>query len=281
MNQRRSVWMLVVLIAAPGLLFGQGAAEDYAQNCAMCHSIGGGPLVGPDLAGMDGRRERSWLIRFIVDPQAVIDSGDAAAQEMVDQYQGMVMPASPGMTSERAAALADYVAAQSTGAEAPTEAPQPAAQAPFSEAEVESGRRLFRGEQALEAGGPACLACHDATALGGLGGGSLGPELSNVYARLGGRRGLEPWLAAPPTPTMSSLYRTHPLNEQEIHALAAYFEDRAADDGAPASAGSGPFLLLGIGGTVLLLFIFHLLWSRRFRGVRRRLVENYRMRGVQ
>ena len=280
MNQHCSIWMLAILTAAPGVLFGQSAAEDFAQSCAMCHSIGGGPLVGPDLAGMDERRERSWLIRFIVDPQAVIESGDAAAQEMVNQYQGMVMPASPGMTSERAAALADYVTAQSNGSEAPTEAPQPTAQAPFTEADVESGRRLFRGEQAFEAGGPACLACHDVSALGGLGGGSLGPDLSNVYARLGKRQGLEPWLSAPPTPTMSSLYRTRPLNEQEIHALAAYFADRAGDESS-APVGSGPFVLLGAGATVLLLFIFHLLWKERFRGVRRKLVENYRMRGVQ
>jgi mono/diheme cytochrome c family protein len=247
----------------------------------MCHSIGGGPLAGPDLAGMNERRERSWLVRFIVDPQAVVASGDAAAQEMVDQYQGMVMPALPGMTSERAAALIDYVAQQSSPAGSSTEAQQPAAQEPFTAAELELGRKLFRGEQALESGGAACLACHDVAALEGLGGGRLGPNLSNIYSRLGGRQGLEPWLSAPPTPTMSSLYRTRPLSEQEIQALAAYFEDRAADEGAADSAGSGSFLLLGVGGSVLLLSVFHLVWRERFRGVRRRLVENYRMRGVQ
>lgn len=280
MNRRFHSWMFVALLFTPCVLLGQTAAEDFAQSCAMCHSIGGGPLAGPDLAGMSERRERSWLIRFIVDPEAVIAVGDSAAQEMVDQYQGMVMPTLPGMTSERAAALIDHVAQQSSPAGSSTEAQQPAAQEPLTAAKVELGRKLFRGEQAFESGGAACLACHNVAGLDGLGGGKLGPSLNDIYSRLGGRQGLEPWLSAPPTPTMSSLYRTHPLNEQEIHALAAYFEDRAADE-ISASVGSGPFLLLGVGGTVLLLFIFHLLWKERFRGVRRRLVENYRMRGVQ
>ncbi len=121
-------FVLAGLAAMPVALLGQSPAEDFAQSCAMCHTIGGGPLAGPDLAGMSERRERSWLIRFIVDPQAVIDSGDPAAQEMVVQYQGMVMPALPGMTPERAAALIDYSAGHA--AEAPR---------------AEDGRGLHRG----------------------------------------------------------------------------------------------------------------------------------------
>ncbi len=96
MNAIKATWMLSAFAVWPALLAAQTPAEDYAQSCAMCHTIGGGPLAGPDLAGMSDRRERSWLIRFIVDPQAVIDSGDDAAQAMVDEYKGMVMPALPG-----------------------------------------------------------------------------------------------------------------------------------------------------------------------------------------
>ena len=265
----------------PAGLAAQSAAEDYQQSCAMCHTIGGGALAGPDLAGMSERRERSWLIRFIVDPQGVIDSGDAAAQAMVDEYKGMVMPALPGMTHERAAALVDYVREQAGGESdepAPSTESEPEA---FTAEDVGRGREVFRGVRPLDAGGAACLACHDIEGLEPMGGGTLGPNLTNVYERFGGRQGLESWLSAPPTPLMSSLYRTKPLSESEITALAAFFEDRAKDDTGPLGTRRGAFFLLGMAGTGLLLGLFHLVWRGRRQGVRRKLVQSYRLRGVR
>jgi hypothetical protein len=249
----------------------------------MCHTIGGGPLAGPDLAGMSERRERSWLVRFIVDPQAVIDSGDPVAQEMVDEYKGMVMPALPGMTPERAAAMIDHVAEQSGGAAVePPEIPEAKEpEAAFTQADVDAGHRLFRGDVAFENGGTACLACHDLGGLSWLGGGALGPELTRIYDQLGGRQGLTAWLSAPPTPTMNSLYRTRPLTEDEVRAFTAFFADRAAQEAPADSADRTQFLLLGLAGTGLLLLLFDRLWRKRFRGVRRRLVETSRMRGIQ
>lgn len=276
---------LAVPVAAPA----QTPAEDYQQSCAMCHTIGGGPLAGPDLAGMSERRERSWLIRFIVDPQAVIDSGDSAAQAMVDEYKGMVMPALPGMTHERAAALVDYVRAESAPpgegeSASATHAPSPAEKAPpepFTQQDIERGRELYLGVRSLEAGGAACLSCHDVKGLDSFGGGSLGPNLTEVYERFGGRQGLESWLSAPPTPLMSELYRTKPLSESEIAGLTAFFEERAADDSRGSGTWHGAFFLLGALGTGLLLGLFQLLWRNRLTGVRRKLVHNYRMRGAR
>jgi len=261
-------------------LLAQSPAEDYAQSCAMCHTIGGGPLAGPDLAGMSSRRERAWLVRFIVDPQAVVDSGDATARALVQNYQGMVMPAIPDMTPERATALVDYVRQQEgSGGAAKTGQGAPAALEPFTPLEVERGRAFFSGLTPFEAGGTGCIACHDTGDLPLLGGGSLGPSLTHVFKRLGGRKGLETWLASPPTPAMASLYRRRPLTEREIGALIAYFEDRAAGEAKPAAHAG--FLLLGSAGTALILLIFHLLWRERFHGVRARLVRQYRTRGVQ
>jgi len=307
MNRLRAIALALapVLLLDPTTASAQTPAEDFQQNCAMCHTIGGGPLAGPDLEGMSERRERSWLVRFIVDPQAVIDSGYPVAQEMVDQYQGMVMPASPGMTPERAAAIIDYVAAQSAETEPPesaeaaeAEEPDTAAEAPepepelspepapepepaFTAADVEAGLRLFRGDDPLQAGGTACLACHDLAGLSWLGGGALGPDLTGVWDRLGRRQGLTAWLSAPPTPTMSSLYRTRPLTEEEVHAFTALFADRAETADAAPSTSRLQLVLFGLLGTALLLLLFDRLWRKRFRSVRRRLVQTSRMRGAQ
>jgi mono/diheme cytochrome c family protein len=270
-----SVWF------APGMR-AQSAAEDYKKSCAMCHTIGGGPLAGPDLAGMSERRERSWLIRFIVDPQAVIGSGDATAKAMVDEYKGMIMPALPGMTHERAAALVDYVREQSSGkGDQPASSSSKREMEPLTSEDVERGRELFLGVRPLEAHGAACLACHDVNGLESMGGGRLGPNLTSVYERFGGRQGLESWLSAPPTPLMSSLYRTRPLSAREITAFVAFLEARPPGDTVSKGMRHGAFSMLGMLGTGLLLGIFHLLWRGRRRGVRGKLVQGYRMRGVQ
>jgi cytochrome c2 len=278
-----AVWATLALSIAPNLVWSQTPAEDFQRSCAMCHTVGGGPLAGPDLAGVSDRRERSWLIRFIVEPQAVIDSGDPAARAMVEQYQGMVMPPSPGMTPERAAALIDYIGGQSGGASTggSKEAAASESQAPFTAEQVQAGLELFRGDAKLEAGGPPCLSCHDVSGVGWLGGGALGPNLTDVYNRLGGRQGLTAWLSAPPTPSMSALYRDQPLSEKEVHALTAFLADRATQSDKASAAGRMQLFWLGLAGTAALLFLFERIWRNRFRGVRRRIVHSSQARGVQ
>ncbi len=58
--------------AAPG----QGATAGQAvfeQKCDACHTIGGGPLVGPDLAGTTDARDAEWLHAWITDPASLAE----------------------------------------------------------------------------------------------------------------------------------------------------------------------------------------------------------------
>jgi hypothetical protein len=41
------------------------STELFSRQCSSCHTIGKGDLVGPDLNGVTGRRDRAWLARFI------------------------------------------------------------------------------------------------------------------------------------------------------------------------------------------------------------------------
>ena len=61
----------------------------------------------------------------------------------------------------------------------------------------------------------------------------------------------------------------------------AFFADSAAQPREAFWAAKVQLLLLGFAGTALLLVLFERIWRNRFRGVRRRLVHNSRMRGVQ
>ena len=117
------------------------------------------------------------------------------------------------------------------------------------------------------------MACHTVRDLGSLSGGRLGPDLTRAYERLGGRTNMGAWLFAPATPTMAPLFQEHPLEQDEILALLAFFEDAAKKGGEDDTVALLNFFFLALGGMILLLAIFDAIWKGRFRSVRAALVE--------
>ena len=96
----------------------QDTPDYFKQNCTNCHTIGGGPLTGPDLKNVlqraqKNKKNRAWLIRFMMNPKAVIDSGDPYAQQMYEKSRRVLMPTLPGLTRERAEKLLDLIEAES------------------------------------------------------------------------------------------------------------------------------------------------------------------------
>jgi mono/diheme cytochrome c family protein len=262
----------VLLTASAPIALAQDPAQFFRQNCASCHTVGGGRITGPDLEGVTARKDRQWLVRFILNPKAVIDSGDPYAKQLLDEARGVIMPSLPGMNPALAEALLDLIEAESK-LEHSQFAGLQLSDRPFGPADVQRGHDLFTGEQRLATGGPPCLSCHSVGGVGALGGGKLGPDLTLVYERLNGRRGLGTWLAGPATPTMQTVFRDTPLAPGELDPLLAFFEDAArrrteADPVAPLT-----FFLLGLGGAIVGAFAFDLAWLHRFRSVRARLVE--------
>lgn len=274
------VWLL--LLASAGVARAQDVSEetvDYFQrNCASCHTVGGGKLVGPDLKGVTERAETKWAVDFILDPKGVIDSGDAYAQQILRESGGVYMPQTPGLTRSLAEKLVHLIEVESAKEKSRFAGLQ-LSDRPLTPADVELGRALFHGDQTLEAGGPACFSCHTVAGAHAFGGGRLGPDLTDAYARLDGRKALAAWLAAPPSVTMQPLYGDRALTGDEVLALVAYMKDQS-ETGRPGDD-SGPlgFLLAGVGGLVVALLGFDLVWRRRFRGVRRSLIARASLRG--
>ncbi len=65
--------------------------EIFLNNCAACHTIGKGKLVGPDLAGVTSRREKSWLKRQIKDPERLIAEKDPIAMQLLKEADNVPM----------------------------------------------------------------------------------------------------------------------------------------------------------------------------------------------
>jgi len=274
---------LPILIRATGVIFflcvlspsvfAQDPVADFKQNCTSCHTIGGGRLTGPDLKNVTQKKERDWLVRFMADPRAMIDSGDPYVLELYAQARNAVMPTLPGMTRGRAEALLTMIEEESKLEKSQFFGVH-ISERPFTENDVEQGSLLFKGSRPLKNGGPACISCHTVQGLGALGGGTLAPDLTTVFERYEGRKALSTWLSSPATPTMQSVFRNAPLDANEILPLVAFFQQtlqRNPEDTAPSRLN---FVLLGLGGTMVVLGFFDVLWKGRFRSVRRSLVHH-------
>lgn len=289
---RLAVVALLAATAAGGWLGDAGAqtAEDgkgiFQAQCSSCHTIGGGDLVGPDLAGVTARRDRAWLERFIQVPDQVLAEGDPVAAELLQKYNGVAMP-SLGLSDDEVASLIAYLEAEGGAAPpaeaAPTETvsasqdagaePAPVALAP---GDADKGKSLFTGAERFEDGGPPCMSCHSIAGIGALGGGALGPDLTGAYAKYGGAQGLSSVLATLPFPTMVPVFDGQPLTAQEQADLVSFLAEAAEAD-RPGWA-IGKLLLLSFGSAAVLTALALVAWRSRLVAVRRSLVKRSRPR---
>ena len=249
----------LLLASASGRAEGQDGAQIFKNTCQACHSIGGGRIVGPDLAGVSERRDEAWLISFVQHSRAVIKSGDSTAVALAAEYQGLSMPDWPLSDAEVRAVLA-YIAA--TTASAPATAPATAQ--PIT-GDPELGRLLFQGNTRFANGGPSCNSCHNVAHEDVIGGGVLAKDLTTVFSRLGGQ-GVRAVVGSPPFPVMQRAFQDRPLTEQEVNALVAFLEqtDVKASLHQPLDYGIRLFVA-GVLGATLLLGLYSLAWRKRKR----------------
>lgn len=267
---RPAAFLSLLLIFATGAS-AQDAAKLFEDNCAMCHAIGGPPGGAPDLKDVTKRRDHTWLVRFILNPDAAAKA-DADAAALVKQFDA-AMPAAEGVTAESVDALLRYIDAASGGSiGSPSQQTEPAVPAATA-IDIDAGRRLYDGHRTLAAGAPSCVSCHRLESVGGFGGGTLGPDLTRVHQRLGGRRAVATWLANPPTRVMRTVFRKRPLGSDESFAIAALLEDTSSHQASAAASRTPAFVGAGVVGALATLLLMGVVWSRRLRGVRRPLVN--------
>jgi cytochrome c2 len=244
----------------------------FATKCAACHTIGKGKTVGPDLKGVTSTENHAWLVKWISSPSALIKAGDPVATKLVKQYP-LQMP-DLGLSSGDVDAVLVYIAQQSGGAAASTQrAAVPAVAMPPGDAAV--GRELFVGGAKFHNGGPPCMSCHSISGIGALGGGTLGPDLTDAYRKYGGDAGLASFLTSVPTPTMNAVWSRQPLTPQEIADLTGFIKEASVAQ-RPLSA-IGRLALLGLLALIVIIAIGAFYWRKRLRGVRIPLVQRANM----
>ena len=74
-----------------GQLADRGEQLYQTKGCGGCHSIGGGRLTGPDLAGVTGRREYEWFLAMVQDPDSMLRE-DPVARRLFAEYMTPMLP---------------------------------------------------------------------------------------------------------------------------------------------------------------------------------------------
>ncbi|WP_205503027.1 c-type cytochrome [Rufibacter psychrotolerans] len=64
----------------------------FKNNCVQCHSVGSDVVVGPGLRDVHKRRSEAWLIKWIKNSSALIQSGDKDAVAVFNEYSKQQMP---------------------------------------------------------------------------------------------------------------------------------------------------------------------------------------------
>lgn len=247
--------------SATALLFG--------KRCGGCHSIGEGDRAGPDLLGVLKRRDRKWVATFIRGPGAVIDAGDATANELLNRFKGARMP-DQTLSDDEISSLFGYFeeCAAKGGCRLATSKVKPARDA--TPEEVAAGKALFEGRTPLLNGGAPCISCHSARGAGVIGGGTLAKDLTHAFARLG-EQGISSALGSTPFPIMKDLYGRAPLSDQEAFRIKAFLYGASADPAPPPV--DHDFLYIGALAALASFGAISAAFGKRLRGVRKGIVE--------
>jgi mono/diheme cytochrome c family protein len=234
--------------------------EVFRAQCLVCHTIGGGRLVGPDLQGVAERRSEDWIIRFVQHSQELVRAGDPDAVAIFEEFNRIPMP-DQLLSDQEVRAIIAYVAGSGSAA-----APEPATEVQATEAQVLLGSDLFQGKVRFTNGGPTCNSCHEVTNDVVIGGGTLARELTTAFSRLGGP-GVRAVVGTSPFPVMQRAYQGNPLTEAEVVALTGFLQRADAEQALYQPRNYGPKLLgAGLAGTVILLGLYSVIWRRRLKG---------------
>ena len=161
-----------------------------------------------------------------------------------------------------------------SGCIVPPDAPaaRPVSAEQIAAGDVENGRALFMGYTHFENDGPPCMGCHSVGANGLLGGGAMGPDLTNITEE----RDQSDILSVitnygwPVSPVMQPIYTDHPLTESEQADLIAFLNSSV---GEPETDREPVVIGISFAGFVAATAALGFVYRGRLRGVRRSLVQ--------
>ncbi|MCP4223589.1 MAG: c-type cytochrome [Actinomycetia bacterium] len=224
-------------------------AQVFADNCSSCHQADGSGIPGsfPPLLGNANALDPEYV-------ETVVRSGLEGPIEALGVSYDSAMPSFSSLSDAEVANVVAFVVtlAERDPAGTGSSSDEDTDVVEVEPGDVDEGHELFIGADRFTNGGAACAGCHTAGKVGNLGGWGLGPDLTDVVARLGSEAALASWLTAPPTPTMQPVFADHPLTPDEVADVAVFLSDAPSQtkqsdpgDGLILAGGAGLLLLIG------------------------------------
>ncbi|MGE5378455.1 MAG: c-type cytochrome [Bacteroidota bacterium] len=153
---------------------------------------------------------------------------------------------------------------------------QPVSAQAIGTGNVDNGRDLFMGYAHFRNDGPPCMGCHSVGENGILGGGAMGPNLTNVSNKRSQDELASILSNSGPaiSPVMEPIFTEHPLTKSEQADLISFLN---ASIGQPET--DKEWLVIGISliGFLAAVLVLGFVYRGRLRGVRKALVEKGRL----
>jgi mono/diheme cytochrome c family protein len=93
-------------------LFGQDfkvGKKIFKANCASCHKMDK-KVVGPALQNVVDEQGKDWVLKWVKNNQELRESGDAHANEIYQEYNGMAMPSYDHLDDKTLNNVVEYLA---------------------------------------------------------------------------------------------------------------------------------------------------------------------------
>ncbi len=138
--------------------------------------------------------------------------------------------------------------------------------------DAEKGQALFMGQAHFEHEGPPCMGCHSVGENGILGGGAMGPNLTNIASQRTPAEILGVFSGSGPvvSPVMKPIYTDAPLTPQEQADLLAFLQ---STQGQPQAEREPWIFGISLAGSAFGAGVLGFIYRNRLRSVRRTLVE--------
>lgn len=101
----------LVIISANSLfaaIDGEAGKTIFKNRCSSCHKVDK-KLVGPPLSDISKRRKEEWIISFVKNSSELIQSGDAEAVAVYNQYAQALMPPHTDLTDDDVRSILKYI----------------------------------------------------------------------------------------------------------------------------------------------------------------------------
>jgi mono/diheme cytochrome c family protein len=232
--------------------------ETFKSNCAACHTINKGRLVGPDLSGVYLKRKDEWLIRFIHSSQQFIKSGDTAAVAVYNKYSKMAMPDFQ-LSNEQINSVIEYIKVTDHAVSATAVKPNSNERfdLQYTPENISRGRNLFNGYAQFINGASPCMSCHNINDQTIMGGGRLAIDLTGSFLKLG-PEGLKAILLNPPFPAMKTAMLNHDLTQNEVSEVISLLKSVAERNNTKKVSDSFGFIFPIVGFICAIFLLIHI-----------------------